>query len=65
MDANHKDRPGFDYVLQGTVVDHRGSEAKEIHAGGSFTEALGATHWVENKGKTPAVVIAVDIFKQR
>ena len=62
---DHKDRPALDYVLQGTVVDHRGSEAKEYHAGGSFTEALGVTHWVENKGKTPAVVIAVDIFKQQ
>ena len=61
---NHKDRPGMAYVLQGTVVDHRGSEAKEYHAGGSWTETLGVTHWVENKGTTPAMVLAVDVFKQ-
>lgn len=62
---DHKDRPEILYVLKGTVVDHRGSEAKEYHAGGSWTAALGVTHWFENKGKTPAVLIAADIFKQQ
>ena len=62
---NHKDRPEILYVLQGTVVDHRGSEAKEYHAGGNWTAALGVTHWFENNGKTPAVLLAVDIFKQQ
>lgn len=61
---DHKDRPEIAYVLQGTVVDHRGSEAKEYHAGGHWTAARGATHWFENKGTTPAVILAVDVFKQ-
>ncbi len=61
---NHKDRPAIDYVLQGAVTDHRGSDTKEYHASMTITEAQGLTHWVENKGTTPAVIVAVDVFKQ-
>jgi quercetin dioxygenase-like cupin family protein len=61
---SHKDRPGTAYVLQGTVMEHRGDVAKEYGAGGNWAEGGDATHWVENKGTSPAVLIAVDIFKQ-
>lgn len=61
---DHKDRPATDYVVQGTVVDHRGSDSKEYGPGTSISEDKTTVHWLENKGATPAVLIAVDIFKQ-
>ncbi len=61
---SHKDRPGAVYVLKGTVTDHRGDGAKEYGAGENWSEDRNVTHWVENKGTSPAVLIAVDIFKQ-
>src|SRR5437867_11817975 len=60
---DHKDRPATDYVVQGAVVDHRGSEAKEYGVGTSFYEDKNTVHWVENKGTTPAILVSADIFK--
>ena len=59
----HKDRPATDYVIQGAIVDHRGSDAKEYSAGMSLYEDKNTVHWVENKGTTPAILISADIFK--
>ncbi len=61
---SHKDRPGVAYVLKGTVINHRGDVAKEYGMGENWAEDRNLTHWVENKGTSPAVLIAVDIFKQ-
>jgi quercetin dioxygenase-like cupin family protein len=60
---DHKDRPNTDYIVQGAIVDHRGSEAKEYGPGTSFYEDKNTVHWVENKGTIPAIIIAADIFK--
>lgn len=62
---SHKDRPGAAYVLKGTVMEHRGNVAKEYRAGDSWAEDRNVTHWLENKGTNPAVLIATDIFKQQ
>lgn len=59
----HKDRPATDYVVQGAIVDHRGSDAKEYRAGMALYEDKDTVHWVENQGTTPAVVVSADIFK--
>lgn len=64
---SHKDpaRPGFFYVLVGTLISHMSGVAKEYRPGDSWSENKETTHhWVENKGTIPAVGIAVDIFKQ-
>ena len=61
---SHKDRPGTAYVLQGKVVNHRGETATEYGAGETWAEGKDTVHWVENKGMTPAILIATDIFKQ-
>ena len=61
---NHKDRPGTAYILQGKVTEHRGDAVKEYGTGESWSEGKDTTHWLENKGTSPAVLIAVDIFKQ-
>ena len=65
---SHKDppRPGFFYLLDGTLISHMSGVAKEYRPGDSWSENKETTHhWVENKGTIPAVGIAVDIFKQQ
>ncbi|MEO8586685.1 MAG: cupin domain-containing protein [Acidobacteriota bacterium] len=61
---NHKDRPGAVYILQGKITDHRNGVAKEYGPGVGWPEDKNTTHWLENKGTTPAVEISVDIFRQ-
>jgi quercetin dioxygenase-like cupin family protein len=61
---DHKDRPAIDYVIQGTLTDHRGADAKDYGPGMSIVETTQLVHWVENKGTTPAVLVSSDIFKQ-
>lgn len=62
---SHKDRPGAAYVLKGTVMEHRGSVAKEYGPGQNWSEDGNVIHWLENKGASPAVLIVTDIFKQQ
>ena len=61
---SHKDRPAVAYILQGTLTEHREGGATKNH---SKNETLSAgkdvSHWEENKGKTPLVLVAADIFK--
>ena len=61
---SHKDRPSTEFMLQGSIIDHRGGVAEEYRPGDTFSGDKDTMHWVENKGTTPAVVIAVDVFKQ-
>ena len=61
---SHKDRPGIAYVLQGKIIEHRGEMAKEYGIGDTWSEGKETVHWLENKGMTPAILIATDIFKQ-
>jgi quercetin dioxygenase-like cupin family protein len=61
---NHKDRPAIDYVISGTVVDHRGADAKSYGPGTSIFETVDTVHWVENKGPGQAVLISADILKK-
>ena len=58
---SHKDLPGAAHVLKGTIIEHRGDAAKEYQAGDSFNEV--GTHWAENKGTSPAVLIVTIISK--
>jgi quercetin dioxygenase-like cupin family protein len=61
---NHKDRPAIDYVISGTVVDHRGAESKSYGPGTSIFETHETVHWVENKGPAQAVLVSADILKK-
>jgi quinol monooxygenase YgiN/quercetin dioxygenase-like cupin family protein len=58
---DHVDRPGTVYVLQGKVVDHRNGIATEYGPGLGWPEDRATTHWIENREKTPAEEISVDI----
>ena len=62
---DHKDRPGIVYILQGTITDHRNGVAKEYGPGVGWPEDKNTTHWLENRGTTPAVEISVDIVRQQ
>ena len=61
---DHRDRPGMVYILQGTITDHRDGVTKEYGPGAGWPEDRNTTHWLENRGTTPAVEISVDIVKQ-
>ena len=61
---DHKDRPGMVYVLQGIITDHRDGAAREYGPGAGWPEDRNTTHWLENRGTTPAVEISVDIVRQ-
>ncbi|MCX6065428.1 MAG: cupin domain-containing protein [Chloroflexi bacterium] len=58
---DHKDRPGMVYILQGTITDHRNGVDTEYGPGLGWPEDKNTTHWLENKGSTPAVEISVDL----
>jgi quercetin dioxygenase-like cupin family protein len=62
---DHKGRPGMVYILQGTITDHRDGVAKEYGPGVGWPEDKDTTHWLENRGTTPAVEISVDIVRQQ
>jgi len=40
-----------------------GGDQHQRREGESWTEGKDVTHWAENKGNEPTVVIAVDVFK--
>ena len=61
---SHKDRPEVVYILSGKIIDHRGDVAKEYGPGESFTAGKDTTHWMENKGTVPAVLIVSTIAKK-
>jgi quercetin dioxygenase-like cupin family protein len=61
---SHADRPSVAYLLRGRVTEHRdGAPDRLLKAGDVITETTDVKHWVENKGKTAAVIIGVDLFK--
>jgi quercetin dioxygenase-like cupin family protein len=61
---DHKGRPGTVYILQGTITDHRNGVATDYGPGLGWPEDRNTTHWLENRGTTPAVEISVDIVIQ-
>jgi quercetin dioxygenase-like cupin family protein len=60
---DHAGRPGTVYILQGTITDHRNGVATDYGPGLGWPEDRNTTHWLENRGTTPAVEISVDIVK--
>lgn len=60
---SHKDRPGMAYVLQGSVTEHGVGGTTERCAGDIWVEDRDTSHWMENSGTGPALVLAIDITK--
>ncbi len=60
---DHIGRPGTVYVLRGTITDHRGGRVTDYGPGLGWPEDRKTSHWLENRGTTPAVEISVDIVR--
>jgi quercetin dioxygenase-like cupin family protein len=61
---SHNDRPAVSYFLEGEVTYHpTGKSDVVVGPGEGIAEGRATTHWAENRGKVPAVWIAVDIPK--
>ena len=61
---SHDDRPDVSYLVQGQLTEFRAGGHSEARASETLHAAgKGVTHWVENTGSTPAVLIVADIFK--
>jgi quercetin dioxygenase-like cupin family protein len=61
---DHVGRPGTVYILEGTITDHRDGVATDYGPGPGWPEDADTTHWLENRGTTPAVEISVDIVSK-
>jgi quercetin dioxygenase-like cupin family protein len=62
---SHDDRPDASYLVQGELTELRAGGFIEHRPADTFhTAGKNVTHWVENRGTTPAVLIVVDIFKR-
>jgi len=60
---SHKDRPTMEYVLQGNVIEIRNG-VEVPHAPGEMVLAThDVSHWWENRGTVPVVLLPVDVFK--
>ena len=61
---DHKDRPELLYVSQGTITEHKDGTSKEYGPGQAITATKETTHWLENKGLSPAAFIGAIIVRQ-
>jgi quercetin dioxygenase-like cupin family protein len=61
---SHQDWPEVVYVSQGAVAEYRGGQSSDYRTGDTFQAGKDTTHWLENKGTAPLVIIVADIFKQ-
>ena len=61
---SHNDRPAMIYIVSGEVVEYASNCAVPItHRSGDVApEKNGTSHWWQNTGSTPAVLISVDLF---
>lgn len=63
---SHDDRPDVSYLVQGSLTELRSGGFVKPRAAETLHEAgKGVTHWVENRGTSPAVLIVADVFKQQ
>jgi quercetin dioxygenase-like cupin family protein len=46
------------------VAEYRGGQSSDYRTGDTFQAGKDTTHWLENKGTAPLVIIVADIFKQ-
>jgi quercetin dioxygenase-like cupin family protein len=61
---SHDDRPAMIYIVSGEVVEYASNCAVPImhRAGDVAPEKKGTSHWWQNTGSQPAVLISVDLF---
>ena len=61
---SHGDRPALIYVMSGEIYEHASNCTVPIvhKAGDVASEKKGTSHWWQNTGTVPAVLISVDLF---
>jgi quercetin dioxygenase-like cupin family protein len=61
---SHDNRPAMIYIVSGEIVEYASSCAVPIlhKAGDVAPEKKGTSHWWQNNGTAPAVLISVDLF---
>jgi quercetin dioxygenase-like cupin family protein len=60
---SHGDRPALIYIVQGQISEFASDCAVPIvHKAGDWSRDADISHWWKNFGKTPVVLISVDIF---
>ena len=61
---SHDDRPAMIYIVSGEVVEYASNCAVPIvhRAGDVAPEKKGTSHWWQNTGSQPVVLISVDLF---
>ena len=64
---SHDERPAQIYVVKGTITEYRSNCAVPIvhNAGDVAPESKGTSHWWQNTGSEPVVLISVDIFEDK
>ena len=62
---SHKDRPALIYVISGSITEHSSACGAPIeHKAGEISrEADGLSHYWENHGNVPAVLLSSDVFR--
>jgi quercetin dioxygenase-like cupin family protein len=61
---SHDNRPAMIYIVSGEVVEYASNcTAPIVHkAGDVASEKAGISHWWQNTGNAPVVLISVDLF---
>jgi quercetin dioxygenase-like cupin family protein len=61
---SHKDRPALIYVISGSITEHSTACGAPIEhkAGDISREADGLSHYWENHGNEPVVLLSTDVF---
>jgi quercetin dioxygenase-like cupin family protein len=61
---SHDNRPAMIYIVSGEIVEYASNCAVPLvhKAGDVAPEKAGTSHWWENKGDSPTVLISVDLF---
>lgn len=60
---SHQGRPTIEYVIQGNVIEIRNG-VEIAHGPGEMVMATNeVSHWWENRGTVPVVLLPVDVFK--
>jgi quercetin dioxygenase-like cupin family protein len=64
---SHDERPAQIYIVKGTIIEYASNCAVPIvhKAGDVAPEAKGTSHWWQNTGKEPVVLISADIFQDK
>jgi len=60
----HESRPGFAYVLSGSVLQHRGDADYQHQSGSAVVERNGLSHWWVNTGDVDTKLVVFDIVTQ-